>query len=246
MKNLLGYDEFLNESNEVIKAQGACKSAIFQVQKEVDKLFNSLLKDGLIQSYSSRVKPWNQGYEIRIDAHVDYKKVTKENADLMDLVYKLTGNTSVSLQPSTWFETDLEEGKTARLEGTTLEYNGLAKYNDKYPRFDVKSKSDIDKAAKQFVDYIKDQIEDIQKELSKLSKINESQEQWTYTDKQINGRNATKLVRAAGEQELGKYVKRVNDSDTELIITKPSNPKEAELLMDIIDYSVGIKNLKKK
>lgn len=93
-----------------------------------------------------------------------------ENKKLIEFIYKVSGNTSISLQPSTWFEEYFEEGTGAKLEGTAFDYDYMAKHNDKYPKFDIKSKSDIDKAAKEFVEFIKNQISEIQNKITELSK----------------------------------------------------------------------------
>lgn len=75
-----------------------------------------------------------------------------------------------------------------------------------------------------------------------IHKLNESV--WIYTDKNLEGRNATKLVRAAGEQGFGKYIKRV--SDKKVYITNPTDEKDADELMDIIEFAVGRHNIRKK
>jgi hypothetical protein len=71
--------------------------------------------------------------------------------------------------------------------------------------------------------------------------INSKAKKFSYTDKNILGRNLTSLVRAAGENGLSKYIER--KSDNLGIITVPSNKKEAELLLDIVDFTVGRKNI---
>lgn len=173
MKNLLNYDEFLNESNEVIKAQNACKVAIFQIQKMVDSIFNGLVKEDLVKSYSSKVKPWNNGYELRMDAKVDYLKIKDhENKELIEYVYLLSQNNSISIQPNTWFEENLEDGGgMAQLEGTALSINGSkSSYASKYPRYDIKDKKEIDKSAKLFVEHVKQQVADVAAEITRLTK----------------------------------------------------------------------------
>jgi hypothetical protein len=72
--------------------------------------------------------------------------------------------------------------------------------------------------------------------------VNEANTQsWYYIDKNTLGKNVTKFVRAAGENDLGKYVERVDDR--KVIITKPSDKKDADLLMDIIDFALGRHNI---
>jgi len=69
----------------------------------------------------------------------------------------------------------------------------------------------------------------------------EEKQIFTYTDKNIEGRHATKLIRATGENGLGKYVERL--SDKEVKITVPSDEKESEELLDIVEFCVGRNNL---
>jgi hypothetical protein len=174
MKNLLDYDQFLNEANEVIKAQGACKAAIFQIQKDVDKFYKSLLDKDLIKSYVSRVKPYNAGYELTIDAKVDYSKAKDhDNKALIEFVFNLvSNNNSISIQPNTFFESDLADGLgAAQLEGTSLSiFDPKSNYSNKYPIYGIYNKKEIDKAAKFFVEHVKGQIADLEKEIVKLSK----------------------------------------------------------------------------
>jgi len=62
-----------------------------------------------------------------------------------------------------------------------------------------------------------------------------------YTDKNLEGRYATRFIRSAGENGLGKYVERL--SDTEVKITVPSDKKESEELLEIVEFSIGRNNL---
>jgi hypothetical protein len=64
---------------------------------------------------------------------------------------------------------------------------------------------------------------------------------YTYTDKNLEGRYATRFIRSAGENGLGKYVERL--SDTEVKITVPSDKKESEELLEIVEFSIGRHNL---
>lgn len=173
MKNLLEYEDYLNESNEVIKAQNACKVTIFQIQKMIDSMFNGFVKEDLVKSYSSKVKPWNDGYELIMDAKVDYLKIKDhENKELIEYVYSLAQNNSISIQPNTWFEKKLEDGDgMAQLEGTALSINGSkSSYAFKHPRYDVKDKKEIDKSAKLFVEHVKQQVADVASEIARLKK----------------------------------------------------------------------------
>lgn len=66
-----------------------------------------------------------------------------------------------------------------------------------------------------------------------------------FKDANLLGRNVTSLVRAAGEQDLSKFVSRVDDR-TAIITIPDKRTKEAtrELLNDIIEHCIGSNNLK--
>lgn len=49
------FEEFINEANEEILAQGACKNAMFIAQKEVDKFLKVVEKRGMIQNPKTKV-----------------------------------------------------------------------------------------------------------------------------------------------------------------------------------------------
>lgn len=72
-----------------------------------------------------------------------------------------------------------------------------------------------------------------------------SDKTYKYNDKNIYGRNLTKLIRAAGEQQMDKFIKRSKkDPDKIGIIKFPNqNDKEFNILLDIVDFAVGLKNL---
>lgn len=168
MKNLQSYDEFLNESNELIKAQGACKNAIFQIQKDVDKFYGNLLKEGYLRGYSSKVKPYNSGYELNINAIQDYKggKPTEKEEFIYSFV---SANTSLYLQPDTWFEENLLDKTEAKIKGNSLVTPTNQKnYKDKYPEYHITSKQDINGATKAFIKHIKNQIAEVEEYLNGL------------------------------------------------------------------------------
>ena len=168
MKNLQSYDEFLNESNELIKAQGACKNVIFQIQKDVDKFFENLLKEGYLRSYSSKVKPYNAGYQLTIDVKQDYKggKPTEKE----EFIYSfISANDSLYLQPDSWFEENLLDKTGTKISGKgLLTPMNQKNYKDKFPEYPITSKRDIDGATKAFIKHIKNQIIEIEEYLNVL------------------------------------------------------------------------------
>jgi len=153
------FEEFINEANEEILAQGACKNAMFIAQKEVDKFLKVVEKRGMIQNPKTKVSPYNSGYEMSISFKQDWRLVSelpKEEQEAGQHLFGLTS--SISMQPSTFFESSLEEG-TAKIEGVTLNVSRDMLHEEKYPKWNVKSKGDIKKVQKEYVEIIKRQIE---------------------------------------------------------------------------------------
>lgn len=68
-----------------------------------------------------------------------------------------------------------------------------------------------------------------------------SHKTFKYTDKNLEGRHLTKLVRALSDQDLEKYIQRINDR--EAILTVPTNESEIELFNDVVEFAVGKHNL---
>jgi hypothetical protein len=156
------FESFINEANELIKAQGDCKAAIFQAQKEVDKFLNDLMKAGFITSFKSTVSPYNQGYELKLQVNDREMWKKKDPTPQEDFVLNwVSANGYIYLQPSSFFQGNFEEGKGAYLEGVVFQMEEKGKRE--YPRYDVKEKGDITKATKEFVKVISDQIADARK-----------------------------------------------------------------------------------
>jgi len=167
MKHIKLFEQFLNEANEEIKAQGICKNSIFQVQKEVEALYKDMVKKEYIDSFKTKVEVWNRGYQIKqsFDYKNLYRNEDKFSKEILEIIYRVIGNGYLYLQPSTFFEDYFEEGKGAALEGKVFEIAAKQNYDITYPKFVVKSKNDIAKAGKDYVDTIKAQIVEIRKML---------------------------------------------------------------------------------
>lgn len=63
-----------------------------------------------------------------------------------------------------------------------------------------------------------------------------------YKDQNILGKNATKLIRAAGENGYENYIERYDEHN--VFITMPKDVKEVKELYEIINYTVGVHNIK--
>lgn len=161
------FEQFLNEANEEIKAQGMCKNTIFQVQKEVEKLYKDMQSKGYIDSFSTKVEVWNRGYQIKqnFDTKTLWRDKDKFSDEITEVIYRVTGNGYLYLQPGTFFEDYFEEGKGAYIEGKTFEIAPKQNYEVTYPKYPVATKNDITKIGKEYLDTIKTQIAEIRKSL---------------------------------------------------------------------------------
>ena len=160
MKHVKMFESFINEANELVKAQSDCKAAMFQLQKDVDKLFQDIVKAGYLKSFTTKITPWNDGYELSIRSKDNWKEdYAKETPFILDWTYN---NTNLYLQPATFFENALEKGEATYLEAELLKFR-----EDKSlvasKRYAINSKADIPKAAKEYIKDVRDQIEIVRK-----------------------------------------------------------------------------------
>jgi hypothetical protein len=176
------FESFLNEENETIKAQGACKNAMFILQKDINNLLKRMTDMGILSNYNTKVEIYNTGYQLKINTTLVHKYV-KDMTPAEDFASSFAwANSYIWLQPGSFFESYLEEGKGAYMEGKGLQLGKDTK--DTYPKYDIKSKSDIDKYAKEFVKTVQSQIAEA---YSKLE-LNESANPQSMTRFQIGDR----------------------------------------------------------
>jgi len=166
------FEQFINESNETIKAQGGCKNAMFILQKDLNGLLKRMTDLKILASFSTKVEIYNTGYQLRLitKMHDDIWKGKKETLSPADEFGSsfVSSNSYIYLEPGSFFEDYLEEGKGAYIEGRTLQLGKDTK--GIYPRYDIKTKGDIDTSIKKYVEEVQTQIADA---YSKLE-INES------------------------------------------------------------------------
>jgi hypothetical protein len=125
-------------------------------------------KKGYLDSFKTKVEVWNRGYQIvqQFKNTNLWKQDGTIPEDKVLIASRVIGSGQLFLQPSTFFEDYFEEGKNANLEGKVFTFKEEKQsYEETYPRFPIKTKSDIPKAGKEYVDIIKSQIADIRKML---------------------------------------------------------------------------------
>ena len=161
MKHIKLFEQFINEANEEILAQGACKNAIFMAQKHVDGLLKKLSSANMVTSAKSKVEVYNRGYELRIDVKYDWKKTSEFPENVQNMIMIL--QSSIWIQPESFFESNLVDNGSARIEARAFKTSLDMPYKEHYPIYVVKSKADIKKVQKEYADLIKSQVEEMTK-----------------------------------------------------------------------------------
>ena len=92
-----------------IEAQAICLTAVEEVFEELVKALTALEEDKFFREDPvATLRPYNDGYRIEIEAHINYDNPMY--TELPALFY------SPFLQPNTFFEDYIQEGKGAYLE----------------------------------------------------------------------------------------------------------------------------------
>ncbi|HDY86988.1 MAG TPA: hypothetical protein ENH82_02600 [bacterium] len=124
----------------IIEAQQICLEAATEVFNFLEIAFTDMEKDECFSEEPTlALKPYNDGYQIVVQAYIDYRKI--------------------HIQPNNFFEQYMEKGKNARIE-----YSHFFKGHDGYTskQIDVSSIDRFKIYAKQWVELIKREIESIE------------------------------------------------------------------------------------
>jgi len=78
--------------------------------------------------------------------------------------------------------------------------------------------------------------------LAKYKPSNLANSNLKYKDENVLGKNATKLIRAAGENGYANNIERYDNHH--VFITMPKDVQQVKELYDIINYTVGVHNIK--
>lgn len=197
------FENFINESNETIKAQGACKNAMFILQKDINNLLKRMSDVGVLANYSTKVEIYNSGYQLSIKTTMNRMQDDKSPVSEFS-EYFIAVNHYIFLQPGTFFEDYLEEGKGAYIEGKIIQLDKGA--SDVYPRYDIKSKADIDTSVKDFVKAVQDKIAQAYSRLEVNEGVDRSGLVGNYADYQNPSQSMAKF-------SIGDKVKCVNNSN---------------------------------
>jgi len=137
----------LKEENEIFKAQEACKSVIFRIKPLLEKALKLANEKGYLDSYKIRPEPFNNGYMLKYEVKINFRNsevLYKKDRKLFNI---LDSNTSIYLQPNSFFQDYLETGSgNSQLEGNVFSTGG--KYEA--VRYPIKNKLDIKPAIEMF------------------------------------------------------------------------------------------------
>jgi len=142
----------LNEENELLKAQDACKAAMFKIKPLVEKFYKKAEDLGLIDSYTLKLEPYNNGYMLKYSTKPNYRAIDELGKNRGNSIYIiLVSSSSITLQPDTFFEDKLEkaygEGTSAFIVGNVFQ---IAK-DYKSVNYKISSKNDIKIMTEKFV-----------------------------------------------------------------------------------------------
>ena len=166
IKNFIN-ENLITKSNELIKAQGEYKKTMFIIQKDIDKMLQRCQELKLIEDFKTKVVPYNNGYEIKIsfnDRHLLRLPVLSKQQEFWINNPTISLFRSVNLQPSSFFEDDLEKGE-AYLEGQVF-YSKHRK--SEMIKFPLNSKKDIKTSCQEYINIIQAQIKDFINDLEAL------------------------------------------------------------------------------
>jgi len=196
------FENFINESNETIKAQGACKNAMFILQKDMNNLLKRMSDVGAMQNYSTKIEIYNTGYQLTMNTTInrDFFKTESKLSKFIETF--LSTNRYIFLQPGSFFEEYLEKGSGAYIEGRFLQMES----SPEYPRYDITSKSDIDKFVKEYTKDVQAQILEVYKKLETNESVDRSGLAGNYSDYQNVNQSMAKF-------SIGDKVKCVNGAN---------------------------------
>jgi hypothetical protein len=147
-----GKREVLNEENELLKAQDACKAAMFKIKPSLDKFYKKAENLGYIDSYTVKIEPYNNGFMLKYSTKPNYRAMDGLDKTRAGSLYiMLASSSSIVLQPDSFFEDKLGQ---AYGENTYAFLNGnifQVTKDYKSVNYKISNKNDIKTMAEKFV-----------------------------------------------------------------------------------------------
>lgn len=169
MKHLKLFEQFINEANEIIKAQEVCKDAIFMAKRQIDEFYNFVQKENMLKNFtfSSKIEPYNNGYQLAYKTKWDWASFREpESYPLAKKIGMIIdANGYVYLQPVSFFESNLQESGKSHIEGKTFIIEKDQPYEITYPKYLITKKDDLKKIPKLFNDALKESLKKVKESL---------------------------------------------------------------------------------
>jgi len=148
------HESKVNEGAEELKAYDAIKTGMFKIQKILKPILDSAKELDIIKNFKIDIKPYNGGLELKNNITMSWNRKMIETHE--DIANNLSNFYGLHLQPSSFFQSDLEEGKSY-LDGQTFKFGTD---EGKYKKYPVETKADIKKAVDE---YTKETIAELEK-----------------------------------------------------------------------------------
>jgi len=149
--------------HEDLSLQDAAKATMFKLKKLFDKEITSLKKDIKYRGYNSRIRPYNDGYELGSELKMDIKELSSFSDKTMRKLYVLD-RINLHIHPEAFFQDDIDEKKPAGISLEVFSEKSIGGYK----KVRVKNKKDIKKAVS---DYYKENVNSFNKFMKELKKL---------------------------------------------------------------------------
>jgi len=156
---------------EDLALQDMAKGIMFKLKKQFDKEWDNLSKMGFkIDRKSTKIKPYNNGFELKVECRIDWRNLSNE---MGRLIVPLDLNT-LHIHPEAFFQENIDEKKgDARISFNNFNMKGKEQYTD----VKVKNKKDIKKALDKYYKENVDRIKAVMKSIRDLNNKEKSQKQ---------------------------------------------------------------------
>jgi len=135
-----------------VEAQQYCLSAALNIVNDIELKMSVLESKSVIRKNGDneiKLEPYNNGYNISVDVETNWRLAEK-------LGIEFQGHFQIYLQPSTFFESDIAEGKGARLEYSLIFADKKTGYTN--DRINVADLPEFNLATQTWVSIIREQL----------------------------------------------------------------------------------------
>jgi len=157
----------IKAENEDLALQDVAKGVMFKLKKYLDKELKALSKVIKTKSYESKIRPYNTGYELKVEWKIDWRALSEDmGKTLIPIEW-----TSLYIYAESFIQENIEEGKPGRISFGNFKEKGKKESDNAT----VKNKKDIKKAVDKFYKENMDRIKRFVKTVRDLSNKEKSQ-----------------------------------------------------------------------